>query len=49
MRIAIVNDLRLACEALRRAVRSVPGNEVAWTAPDGAEAVAAGPPRTGPT
>lgn len=39
MRIAIVNDLRLACEALRRVVQSVPGQEVAWTASDGAEAV----------
>lgn len=39
MRVAIVNDLRLACEALRRVVQSAPDLEVAWTASDGAEAV----------
>jgi two-component system response regulator WspF len=39
MRIGIVNDLRLACEALRRVVQSTPGHEVAWTAFDGREAV----------
>jgi two-component system response regulator WspF len=39
MRIAIVNDLTLAVEVLRRLVRSQPGNEVAWTAGDGVEAV----------
>ena len=39
MRIAIVNDLGLAVEVLRRLVRSVPGYEVAWTAADGVEAV----------
>lgn len=39
MRIAIVNDLTLAVEVLRRLVRSVPEYEVAWTAMDGAEAV----------
>src|SRR5271157_4861093 len=39
MRIAIVNDLTLAVEVLRRLVRSVPGYEVAWTAGDGVEAV----------
>lgn len=39
MRIAIVNDLRLAIEALRRVVVSVPGYEVAWIAINGAEAV----------
>jgi two-component system response regulator WspF len=39
MRIGIVNDLRLACEALRRVVLSAPGNQVAWTAADGVEAV----------
>ena len=39
MRIAIVNDLRLAVEALRRVVQSVPGYEVAWVAMDGQEAV----------
>ncbi len=39
MRIAIVNDLALAVEVLRRLVRSVPEYEVAWTAADGIEAV----------
>jgi two-component system response regulator WspF len=39
MRIAVVNDLALAREVLRRAVLSVPGYSVAWTAADGAEAV----------
>lgn len=39
MRIAIVNDLVLAVEVLRRLIRSVPGYEVAWTAGDGVEAV----------
>jgi two-component system response regulator WspF len=39
MRIAIVNDLALAREALRRLVTSVPAYSVAWTAVDGAEAV----------
>ena len=39
MRIAIVNDLALAVEALRRVVRSIPGAEVAWVARDGAEAI----------
>ncbi len=40
MRIAIVNDLNLAVEALRRVVLSGPGHQVAWVARDGAEAVA---------
>ncbi|MFO0860575.1 MAG: chemotaxis-specific protein-glutamate methyltransferase CheB [Phycisphaerales bacterium] len=40
MRIAIVNDLRLAVEALRRAVATIPGASVAWIAEDGAQAVA---------
>ncbi|MFM7109395.1 MAG: chemotaxis-specific protein-glutamate methyltransferase CheB [Planctomycetaceae bacterium] len=40
MRIAIVNDVRAASEALRRVVESLPGHEVAWTAGDGVEAVA---------
>ena len=40
MRIGIVNDVRAACEALRRVVDSLRGHEVAWTAADGAEAVA---------
>ena len=35
----IVNDLRLAAEALRRVVEAAPGLEVAWIARDGAEAV----------
>jgi two-component system response regulator WspF len=39
MRIAIVNDVRLAVEALRRVVLSVPGHSVAWVATDGADAV----------
>jgi two-component system response regulator WspF len=39
MRIGIVNDMLMAREALRRAVTSVPGLEVAWLAVDGAEAV----------
>jgi two-component system response regulator WspF len=37
MRIAIVNDLALAREVLRRLVVSVPGYTVAWTAEDGEE------------
>jgi two-component system response regulator WspF len=40
MRIGIVNDMLLACEALRRVVASMPGHQVAWTARDGLEAVA---------
>lgn len=40
VKIAIVNDLNLAVEALRRVVTSVPGHEVAWIAKDGAEAEA---------
>ncbi len=46
LRIAIVNDQRLAVEALRRVVRKVPSYDVAWIAYDGAEAVtkAAGDP-----
>jgi two-component system response regulator WspF len=40
MRIAIVNDVRAASEALRRVVDSLPDHEVAWTAADGVEAVA---------
>lgn len=39
MRIAIVNDMPLAVEALRRVVRSVPDYEVAWIAMDGESAV----------
>ncbi|MGH7223320.1 MAG: response regulator, partial [Gemmataceae bacterium] len=39
MRVAIVNDLTLAREVLRRLVLSVPRYTIAWTARDGAEAV----------
>jgi two-component system, chemotaxis family, response regulator WspF len=40
MRIGIVNDIGLAREALRRVVLSCSEHEVAWTANDGAEAIA---------
>ena len=40
MRIGIVNDLSLAQAVLRRLIESAPGHTVAWTAKDGAEAVA---------
>ena len=39
MRIAIVNDMRIAVEALRRVVTSVPDYEIVWVASNGAEAV----------
>jgi two-component system response regulator WspF len=39
MRVAIVNDLRMATEALRRVVLSAGGLSVAWTAENGEEAV----------
>lgn len=39
MRVAIVNDLRIATEALRRVVTSDPGHTVAWTAASGEEGV----------
>jgi two-component system response regulator WspF len=39
MKIAIVNDVPLAREALRRAVASVPEHDVAWLAADGVEAI----------
>lgn len=39
MRIAIVNDVRMAVEALRRVVSSVPEYQIAWVAADGEEAV----------
>ena len=39
MRVAIVNDLALAREVLRRVVLSAPGYAVAWAAADGDEAV----------
>jgi two-component system response regulator WspF len=40
MRIGIVNDVRAACEALRRVVDSLPDHEIAWIAADGVEAIA---------
>ena len=40
MRVAVVNDLALAREVLRRTVLSVPGYSVAWEANDGDDAVA---------
>src|SRR5687768_5887370 len=39
MRIAIVNDLPLAAEAIRRVIVAAPVHQVAWMARDGAEAV----------
>jgi two-component system, chemotaxis family, response regulator WspF len=39
VRIAIVNDLMLATEAIRRVLVGTPGHQVVWTAQDGAEAV----------
>jgi two-component system response regulator WspF len=39
MRIAIVNDMTMAAEALRRVIASMPGHRLAWIARDGAEAV----------
>ena len=39
MRVAIVNDLAVACEALRRTIATDPTLSVAWIARDGAEAV----------
>ena len=39
MRIAIVNDLSLAVESLRRVLPQAPQHQIAWTANDGAEAV----------
>ena len=40
MRVAIVNDLRMALETLRRVIEPAPDLEIAWTAMDGSEAVA---------
>lgn len=40
MKIAIVNDMLLAVEALRRVLITIPDYEVTWIARDGAEAVA---------
>ena len=39
MKIAIVNDLAVACEALRRAVAEDPALEVIWIARDGMQAL----------
>lgn len=39
MRIAIVNDMPMAVEALRRALAFEPAHQVAWVAANGAEAV----------
>lgn len=39
MRIAIVNDLKLAVEVLRQSVLRIPGTEVAWIAEDGRQAI----------
>ena len=39
MKIAIVNDLPLAVEALRRSLAFNPAHEIVWTATNGAEAV----------
>jgi two-component system, chemotaxis family, response regulator WspF len=39
LRIAIVNDMLMAREALRRVIAEVPDYSIAWTARDGAEAV----------
>ena len=41
MRIAIVNDMPLAVAAMQRTIATAPHHSVAWTACDGAEAVAA--------
>ncbi|HSI16034.1 MAG TPA: chemotaxis response regulator protein-glutamate methylesterase [Chthoniobacter sp.] len=41
MRIAIVNDMPLAVAAMQRTIAATPHHTVAWTACDGAEAVAA--------
>src|SRR5258708_6960069 len=39
MKIAIVNDMKLAVEAMRRIVKTVPEYEIAWVAYDGEDAV----------
>jgi two-component system response regulator WspF len=39
MRVAIVNDMTMAAEALRRLIATMPGYQLAWIARDGAEAV----------
>jgi len=40
MRIALVNDVPMAIEAMRRIVVSSPEHQIAWTAMDGAQALA---------
>jgi two-component system, chemotaxis family, response regulator WspF len=40
MRIAIVNDLGMAIEALRRVLLLAPDHQIAWVAKDGVEAIA---------
>lgn len=40
MKIAIVNDMAIAVQAIRRVLLTVPGYQVVWIAKDGAEAVA---------
>ncbi len=40
MRVAIVNDMRLATEALKQTLAQASGCELAWVATDGAQAVA---------
>ena len=40
MKIAIVNDVRMAVEALRRSLAFSPEHQIIWTASNGAEAVA---------
>ena len=39
MRIAVVNDMRMALEVLKRIIKQSPAHEIAWTALDGQEAV----------
>jgi len=39
VRIAIVNDAAPTVESLRRIIEQAPGNEIAWVARNGAEAV----------
>ena len=39
MKIAIVNDMPMAVEALRRAIAFEPAHQVVWVAANGAEAV----------
>jgi two-component system, chemotaxis family, response regulator WspF len=39
MRIAIVNDMMMAIEAIRRVLVNAPGHQIAWVARNGAEAV----------